>query len=102
MSYTTKPQLQRVLLPSDTQYWVDVTTDFTYGDIKGIGIDLQGSEVSDRMLSMAIKEWNLDNDDGMILDITPENIDLLKRDDVLAIIAEVNKGAEDDTEKKAS
>jgi hypothetical protein len=102
MSYTSKPELTKITLPSDNNYWVAVTTDFTYGDIKGLGTDLQGSDASDRMLSLAIKEWNLDGDDGAVLEITPENINLLKKDDVLAIIQEVNKGAGDDTEKKAS
>jgi hypothetical protein len=99
MSYTSKPELTKITLPSDNNYWVAVTTDFTYGDIKGLGTDLQGSDASDRMLSLAIKEWNLDDENG-ILEITPENINLLKKNDVLAIINEINKEAGDNSEKK--
>jgi hypothetical protein len=64
-----------------------------------LGTDLQGSDASDRMLSLAIKEWNLDDENG-ILEITPENINLLKKNDVLAIINEINKEAGDNSEKK--
>lgn len=101
MSYVTPKELTQVTLPSNGEYWVKVAKSFTYGDIKNVGTDLQGIEASDKFLSLSIKEWNLDDDSGAILEITPENINLLKQDDVLAIISEINSGAGDDAEKKA-
>ena len=100
MAYVNIKELTQITLPSDSNYWVKLSTDFTYGDIKGFNKDLQGNELSDKFLSLSIKEWNLDDASGAILEITPENIDLLKKDDVLAIMNEVNKGAGDDSEKK--
>jgi hypothetical protein len=102
MSYITPKDLTTIELPSDSKYWVKVATDFTYGDIKNIGTDLEGAEASDRFLALSIKEWNLDDDSGAILEITPDNINQIKKDDVLAIMQVVNKEAGDDSEKKAS
>ena len=100
MSYLTTKPLKRVTLPSDGAYWVDLSTDFTYGDIKGIGSNLEGTEASDKFLSLAIKEWNLDDEAGTVLLITQTNIDLLKKDDVLAIIAALNVERGVTSEKK--
>lgn len=100
MGYVKEEQFKKIELPSDAFYWVEVSTDFTYGEIKGLGTDLEGVEASDKFLQLAIKKWNLDAEDGTILDITPENIDLLKKDDVLAIIADITGEVGGDTGKK--
>ncbi len=101
MSYLKK-QLYKVILPTDKNYWVEIDKDFTYGDVKSVGANLEGSEASDKFLQLAIKNWNLDNEEGNILEITLDNINLLKKDDVLVVIEAITKEAEDQGEKKDS
>lgn len=98
-----KKAFTRVTLPSDKKYWVDIDTSLTYGEIKTINAGgLEGTEISDKYLGVAIKEWNLDDADGNVLEINQTNIDLLQQDDFLAL-AEVIKGkAVTDEEKKTS
>jgi len=107
MGYFTDTPIKRVELPSDKAYWVDVQTDFTWGAIKKLGdIDNEGQvsfeTTGDKFLLMAIKSWNLDDADGNIVEINSENIDRLKRDDVLAIIDMASGSIVDEEAKKNS
>lgn len=102
MGYTTKKQLTTVTLPSDSKYFVKLDTDFTYADVKAVQNIAEYAKASDATLQIAIKEWNLDDEEGNVLDITPENIDLLRREDFYAIVKAIEKEAEDPSEKKAS
>lgn len=102
MSYTDSKPLVKVELPSDPNYYVNIETDLTYGDIKRSGIsgDLTGTAAADAALLLSIKDWNLDDAEGNILPITQESIDLLKQADILAISTAINGGAGDAAEKK--
>lgn len=91
MSYATGKPNKRVTLPSDANYWVELGTEFTYGDIKNIGGDVSGVEATDKFLQIAIKAWNLDGEDGNVLEITPDNIDVLKQEDVVALVDALNE-----------
>lgn len=102
MSYLKSNSNIRLTLPTDSSYWVDICTDLTYGEIKGLGKDIESTEASDKYLSLVIKDWNLDDEDGKKLDLNIDNINLLKKDDVVAIIEAVSKEAEDESEKKDS
>lgn len=101
MSYFTQKPLKQINLPTDNNYWVKISTALTYGDVKGFGLDDQ-SQAADKLLLLAIKEWNLDDEQGNVFEITSENIDLLQKDDALAIIEEISKEVGDPDEKKDS
>ena len=106
MGYFKQATTKRLTLKTDANYWVDVTTDLTYGDIKKFatqdGAQVDFGAQADVFLQTVIKAWNLDDDQGVVLDITPENIDRLEKDDVLYIINEAGGLVEDDTSKKDS
>jgi hypothetical protein len=102
MGYSAKPDLVTVTLTSNTDYFVKVDTEFTYGEVKTVDPESKGYAISDKLLLMSIKEWNIDDDAGVILPITQENIDFLKQEDITAIMNEINKEAGDNSEKKGS
>jgi len=107
MSYFTEPEFKTLTLPSNKDYWVKVQADLRYGDMKKFmgfsqdgELDVAGS--ADLFLETVIKEWNLDDAEGVILPVTKENIDRLTKDDALLIIAETGGAVEDDSAKKNS
>jgi hypothetical protein len=102
MSYLTKKELNTVILPSDSSYWVKINSDFTYADVKAVQDSPESAKATDITLQLAIKEWNLDDDEGKVLDITPENIDALRKEDFYAIVVALEKEAGDNSEKKDS
>lgn len=91
MSYFKTSEVTRVVLPSNSEYWVDVLANFTWGQVKQLAsVKEDGSTnleiAGDKFLLMAIKSWNLDDEDGNIVEVNTESIDRLEKDDVLAII----------------
>lgn len=104
MSYFTEQLTEKLTLPSDANYWVEVIKDFRYGQVKEFATTendtVDFTTQADKFLHLAIKSWNLDDELGQILPITPENIDLLKQDDVLAIINTSNASVATDESKK--
>lgn len=93
MGYFKEQQLKKINLASDPKYFVEILTDLTWGDIKKFAKINQDGQVDfatsgDLYLQTVIKSWNLDNDAGEVLPITPENLDRLEREDVLLIIQE--------------
>lgn len=76
-------------------YWADVRTSLTMGQQKALArmsgskdgdieIDLK-MDIGSAYLATIIAAWNLDDDDGRILPITSETVDLLHEDDAKAI-----------------
>jgi hypothetical protein len=102
MAYNTKSKNIHITLPSDNNYWVDIDTDFRYGDVKNISPNSDGVESADKFLSLAIKDWNIDDESGNKLEVNQANIDLLRQDDVVAIIKSIEKGVGNSDEKKDS
>lgn len=77
-------------------YWADVRTSLTMGQQKALArmsgnrdesqiqADLK-MEIGSAYLAIIIAAWNLDGDDGQILPITTETVDLLHEEDAKAI-----------------
>lgn len=86
-------ETRKVKLPSDEKYEVTIYTDIKWGQTKhALSMDESGNIdmiiSADKLLSMLIVEWNLDNEKGEILPITPENIDRLEPEDALFLTRE--------------
>lgn len=84
---------RKVKLPSNPQYEVEIFTDIKWGETKHTltlnedgSIDMVMS--ADKLLAMLIISWNLDNEAGEVLPITPENIDRLDPGDALYLAKE--------------
>lgn len=84
---------RKIKLPSAPQYEVEIYTDIKWGQTKqALALTEDGSVdmvmSADKLLSMLIVSWNLDDDSGKVLEITPENIDRLEPADALFIAKE--------------
>jgi len=84
---------RKVQLLSDPKYEVTIYTDIKWGQTKhALSMNDDGSidmvMSADKLLSMLILEWNLDNEAGEILPITQDNIDRLEPEDALHITRE--------------
>ena len=97
---------KKVKLPSDDKgkYWVEIFTDIKWGQTKhSLTLRDDGSVdmviSADKLLSMLIREWNLDDEAGKVLDINEENIDRLEPADALFLVKE--SGAENAAAQEA-
>lgn len=84
---------RKVKLPSAPEYEVEIFTDIKWGQTKHSLTLLEDGSVdmvmsADKLLSMLIVSWNLDDEKGEVLPITPENIDRLEPADALFIAKE--------------
>lgn len=107
MGYFKDLAIARITLPSNKDYWVDIQTDFTWGQIKQLSKVTDDGSVefeatADKFLLLAIKSWNLDDADGNIVEINSETIDRLEKDDVMAIIEKASGVIADEESKKNS
>jgi hypothetical protein len=100
-------QLKKLTLKSNPDYWVEVVTDLKYGDLKSFasmdkdgGVDFAAS--ADVFLQTIIKNWNLDDDAGTVLPVTPENINRLSQADALLIMNEATALVDTEEQKKTS
>lgn len=105
--YFKDQTLKKLTLPTNVKYWVEILTDLRYGDIKKFATASQEGQVdfatnADIFLQTVVKNWNLDDDQGHVLEITAANLDRLEKDDVLAIINEAGGLVESEAEKKSS
>lgn len=101
----TRPT-QRVILPSNKNFWVDIYKKFSWKEEKAIGLArMDGTVPADALLNAMIIDWNLEDENG-IASIDKDHIDGMDRDDALAILGAINGimvASEDTTEtKKAS
>lgn len=106
MGYFKEQQLKKLTL-SDPAYWVEIITDLKYGDLKNFAKVSQAGEVdfatsADVFLETVIKNWNLDDDSGAVLPITPENINKLDQADAVRILNEAGGLVETEAQKKTS
>lgn len=74
-------------------FWADVEPAMSMAGIREIArLNKEGreDEVVSAMLLRAIKAWNICEDDGRVLPVTAETVDLLYQDDMSAILDAVN------------
>lgn len=107
MGYFKETQLKKLKLKSNPDYWVEITTDLKYGDLKAFASVSQEGQVdfatsADLFLKTIIKNWNLDDGEGNVLPVTPENIDRLEQADALLILNEAGGLVESESQKKSS
>lgn len=86
-------ETRKVKLPSAPEYEVEIYTDIKWGETKHtLTVNADGSidmvMSADKLLSMLIISWNLDDEKGDVLPITPENIDRLEPADALYLARE--------------
>lgn len=99
----------RVTLPTSSTYWVDVYSTVKYREQQRFAAltDAEGkfdaAAALDTMLQAMIAGWNLDDDNGTVVEVTPENVGQLDKADVEAILAQIQSViAVDEDEKKSS
>lgn len=106
MGYIEAKSVERIELVSDSKYWVELSTEMNWSDMKKIANVTDDGKVSyqvDALLSAALVAWNIDDENGDVLPITQENIDCLRRPDIEKIIATLGGKIEEPVEtKKAS
>lgn len=85
-------------------YWVDVFKSLKYREQKALqAVAGDAVAAADKVLALMIADWNLDDDRGQKLDVTPENIDQLERADVEKLMTGLTPIlTEDPAEKKGS
>lgn len=100
-------ETDRLTLPSDGDYWVDMKKRAAYGDSLAaqsamVKIETNGNgqaKVSEpdsaasvrTLVARLIVDWNLDDEQGQKLPITPETIELLDSRDGNFLAEEANK-----------
>lgn len=104
--FSENQETKRVKLPSDKsgKYWVEVKTRLLYGDTKSGSVvtDKNTPDVVaavDRVLEVGIVAWNLDDNEGNVLEVTPENINRLDQQDASFLVDQI--GEKTDPEKKS-
>lgn len=97
---------EKVTLTSDPEKWIEVYTDLRYGDIKQIATESGDGDsnivAADHILKLLIVSWNLDDDSGVIVPITTEAIDQLRKEDAEIILNRVSGVVITDDAKKNS
>lgn len=96
---------KRVTLPSDPKYWVEIYTDFQWGQSKqALTVNENGNIdmiiSADKLLNMIIVDWNLTDEKGEKVPVNPENIDRLQPGDALHLSKFVNAERVDQQESK--
>jgi hypothetical protein len=101
----------RVELPSDPRYWVEVRPRLTEGEMEELNKrvydfttrpgsftpelrELRLFERARIFLEYAIVRWNLDDDDGAVVPVSPEAIARMAGDDVMQVMARVQAALE--------
>lgn len=107
MGYFKEQQLKKLPLVSNPDYWVEIVTNLKYGEIKHFAnVSSEGAldfaTSADLFLQAVIKSWNLDDESGQVLPVTPENIDKLEQKDAMAILTEAGGLVESEDQKKTS
>ena len=104
MSYFTSIRPTKKIELSDPAYWVEVYSAVTYKEQKALASisELSNSQAADELFKSLIVSWNLDNEAGDVVPITPENLDLLSGQDSEIIMTALTDSLGSATEKKSS
>lgn len=101
MAYVKKAAVEKVTLDSNPDYYVMWRTKLTYGQMRDIARVGQKSDgqvdqltASDALFLAHIESWNLDDEDGNILPLTPESLAFLDEDDANQLAKLSNKTLE--------
>lgn len=92
MAYFASAQpTEKITLPSNKNYWVEIYKNISWGQTKHfIRTDSDGNvdmvAGADGYLAAIIKDWNLDDEAGNKVPVTPEAIDQLEQTDALALL----------------
>lgn len=98
MPYKKPVTPEKLILPSDPEYWVVWKPSLTYGELKRVTLqaarpasqsttptmsedDFDRGAISDGMLCAHILEWNLDDEHGHVLPINSESLAILDEED---------------------
>lgn len=88
MPYKKQHENVRYPLPSDENYWVEWRPSLTYGDVKAATFattsdegEVDRSAAADALLLAHIAAWNLDDEAGNVLPLTPEHLAILAEED---------------------
>lgn len=105
MGYFGQKTTEKLALPSNSTYWVEVKTKLQYGDAKkfvkaSTDGELDQEVAADIFLEEAIVSWNLDDDNGNVLPINDDTIAQLDATDAFFIIQKA--GGEIDPKKDKS
>lgn len=84
---------KKIKLPSDKKgkYWVEIRPDVKWGQSKhALSVDDEGKVdmvmSADKLLNLLIVSWNLDDEQGKILEISEETVDQLEPADAMHLI----------------
>lgn len=104
MPYVKAPLITRLTLPSNKEYWVDWRESILYGDMKAatkaaVQLDMETGEsrtdptaMTDALLLGHIVAWNLDDEEGNLLPLTPESLDKLESRDTELLLSRASDG----------
>ena len=112
MTYFKASGVERLTLPSDSDYWVEMKNKLSYGDRLAAqeamikvsaspnGLDSEEQQVVTELetgtyfttlLCRSIVRWNIDDEDGRVLDVTEEAIARLDDEDGEFLLAQARK-----------
>lgn len=110
MPYVKKTSVARLPLPSNHAYWVDWRETMLYRDMKAAmkqAVSLEDGEMkadttamSDALLLSHIDAWNLDDEEGNLLPLTSESLELLIQQDVEFLLSKAQEGTQDEEKRR--
>lgn len=95
MSYFPSQRPTTRVTLTDPNYWVDVHSAMTYGEMKSLGVvNADGKAdaliAADRLLQAMIIAWNLDGDDGQVVPVDEDHLNLLSAADAQKVISAIS------------
>lgn len=110
MPYVRKINVIRIPLPSNPAYWVDWRESMLYRDMKIAmqqAIEIEDGEMkadstamSDALLLGHLDGWNLDDEEGNLLPLTAESLELLMEEDVQFLLSKAQDGQKEEEKKR--
>lgn len=110
MPYVKKATVTRLPLPSNHAYWVDWRETMLYRDMKAAmkqAVSVEDGEMktdttamSDALLLGHIDAWNLDDEEGKLLPLTTESLELLTEDDVQFLLSRAQDGQQGEEKRR--
>lgn len=104
MSYIKEKKTKKVVLPSDSNYWVEILDGIEWEKGKLL-INSDASvnpEYAEKIFEIFITDWNLDDEQGNKLPITKESFGRLALNDVAFLTEEISKTIVPIIEKKTT
>ena len=104
MSYFSNQRPTEKVELTDSKYWVEIYTTVTYKEQKALAEigESSATQAADELLKSLVVGWNLDDENGDIVPVTQENLDLLSNKDAEIIMSAITKSLGNTTQKKSS